>query len=133
MNRNYRPSGYYVSRNTSLAEIEEMEEQDRIEMEEQDRIEMEEREAWEEKWMIRWVAKSGQRIEICLDQTLAGDFGFSLSVNGALPSFYAATDIKPVASMPGIVSKIGNVGLSEERRNALRVIWKRRSEWFSQP
>jgi hypothetical protein len=122
-NRNYRPnSSYYVSRNTSVQEIEQMEEQDRAEQSE--------REQWEEKWMIRWVANSGQRIEICLDQTLNGDFGFSLSVDGK-ERFYAAADIKPVSNMPGIVSKIGNVGLSEERRNALRVIWKKRSEWVS--
>jgi hypothetical protein len=117
-------SKYYVSRNTSLDEIRELEAQDAIEQSE--------REAWEEKFMIQWTAKSGQSIQISLDQTLNGDFGFSLKVDGK-ERFYAATDIKPVSDMPGIVSKIGNVGLSEERRNALRVIWKRRSGWFSQP
>lgn len=122
MNRNYRPSGYYVSKNTSLDEI--------LAMEEQDRIAQSEQEAWEEKWSIKWTAQSGQRIEICLDQTLAGEFGFSLSIDGK-ERFYAATDIKPVSNMPGIVSKIGNVGLTEERRNALRAIWKKRSEWVS--
>lgn len=99
-------------------------------VEEQRRIEENEREAWEEKWMIRWTAKSGQRIEICLDQTLAGEFGFCLGIDGK-ERFYAATDIKPVSDMPGIVAKIGNVGISEERRNALRVMWKKRSEWVS--
>ena|SRR5437899_5378021 len=119
--KNYRPN----SRNTSIEEIEALESEEAAEQAE--------REAWEEKWAIKWTAKSGQRIEICLDKTLDGEFGFSLTVDSSLPKFYAATDIVPVANTAGIVSKIGNVGLSEERRNALRVMWKRRSEWFSQP
>lgn len=122
-NKNYYQNTNYYTNKASVAEIEAQLEQDRIGQNE--------REAWEEKWSINWTAKTGQYISICLDQTLAGDFGFSLSVNGGLPTFYAATDIKPVSDMPGIVSKIGRVGLSEERRNALRVIWKRRAEWVS--
>jgi hypothetical protein len=99
-------------------------------MEEGRESEQAEREAWEEKFAIKWTASSGQLIEICLDKTLSGEYGFSLSVDGK-DRFYTATDIKPVSNMPGIVAKIGNVGLTEERRNALRAIWRRRSEWFS--
>ncbi len=104
--------------------------EERDALEEERRTEQSEHEAWEEKFAIKWTASGGQSIEICLDQTLSGDFGFSLSVDGK-ERFYAAADIKPVSNMSGIVAKIGNVGLTEERRNALRTIWRRRSEWFS--
>jgi hypothetical protein len=107
MTRNYRPSGYYVSRNTSIQEIEEAEEQDRI-------------------------ASQGEPVRLCWSVPIPGcsalrfidvwfDEGeFCMMVNSQFSS-YPVSAIKPceVSGKPEIVARLGNVGLTAERRDAL--------------
>lgn len=108
MNRNYRPnSSYYVSRNTSVQEIEEMEELDRINAQD---------EPVKLCWSVPIPGCSALRfIEVWVDE---GEF--CMMVNSQFSS-HSIDAIKPcqVAGKPEIVARLGNVGLTAERRDAL--------------
>ena len=104
-----RPSGYYVSRNTSLQEIEEMEELDRIAaQDEPERL----------CWSVPIPGCEALRfIEIFFCKE---DGEFCVSVNSQVSSHsVGAIQACEVPGKPEIVAKIGRVGLTAERRDTL--------------
>lgn len=89
-------------------------------VEEQVMRDQEEYEEIRQSLQIEWVASSGQQIEIksAMDHQL-GMF-FRVSVDGKRFQ-YEVSDIKAcqVPNKPEIVAKLGPIGLTAERRNAL--------------
>lgn len=108
LNRNYRPSSsYYVSKNTSVQEIEAMEELDRIN-------------AQDEPAHLCWsVPIPGCSASRFIDIFFM-DSKFCVNINSQYAE-YSVEDIQPceVPGKPEIVARIGKIGLTAERRDAL--------------
>jgi hypothetical protein len=130
MNRNYRMSGYYISRNTTLAEVEQAEAEDAIFAQESENAYSQE--MWNKQFRLSWESNGHSiSIELRAHNVMEYDFYFRIEIDGAKRQ-YRFEDIKPYSNSthPEIVARIGQAGLSSERRNALTAMWKQRSEWF---
>jgi hypothetical protein len=96
--------------------------EEEIQEEEALRLELkDEDEDYENNVVLKWVASNGQHIRIEPAVMRGPDglrCGFKAIVGGGVPKYYA--EIIPVGNQPsGIVARLGYIGLTAERRDAL--------------
>lgn len=90
--------------------------EDRREREIEERIAREEADAYAKANRLEWLSSRGQRIVVKFVFSLLCSSYFEVLVDGKSSR---AFDIVPVSNVPGIVAKVGNVGLTAERRDTL--------------
>jgi hypothetical protein len=107
--------GHFGKPYVSPEEMEEIRFHDEIEEREAE----EARAVWEAEHMLEWVAGSGQHIRIQCVFDVSMNISYEISVDSSRQrKAYEIIDL-PKSPAPGIVAKIGNIGLTAERRDAL--------------